>query len=1276
MKRVSLPGEDQIFNVARQIESEEARRQYLDQACADNQRVREEVEKLLELYERRADFMESPPPGLQATSQDDCGTAVEPGDTLGSYKILERIGEGGMGHVYMAEQSEPVYRLVALKVVKSGMDSNSVIARFEAERQALALMDHPNIARFYEAGMTEKGRPYFVMELVKGRPVTTFCWQHNLDLNSKLALFADVCHAVQHAHQKGIIHRDLKPSNVLVAQFDDRPVPKVIDFGVAKALGEKLTDKTMFTRFGQLVGTLEYMSPEQAHLNQMDVDTRSDIYSLGAILYELLTGEPPFEKERLSSAGLEEVLRIIREDEPTIPSSRISTLTDNRQAETPRAKNEIRPISSIPSDLDWIVMKCLEKERSRRYATANAVADDVRLFLKNEPISAGPPAASYKLRKFLCRNRVAVFVSTLVAASLVIGLGLSVWQAIRATRAEGRATTFLTKASLEAEKTAQANESLRRSLSELQSARKDSELARSKAETESQRATSVLRYVIDMMGSPLAADQANAKVVDVLAEAARNVDSQFRDDPVVAAKILISISDTFTQLERGELAVPIAEKAHQLLLKELGPHDPETLRSFYGLYFANHASAAFSKRLPALALEAKQVLADCGKFLGDRDPATVRMMLVLSDAMTHLHEQAQGDAYTQQALEIAQAWKNDSNLRQDYELVLDEVEDMHQRHGEFEKAIRVAEQLLASYATRLDAGHANILLRKSNLVDYLSRSDQHGRAVKLSRDLLIEFEKKFGKDDRLTLNRRMNHAWILFRSGDRQGARQIAAETAQQAQRVFGPQQTWVHLQGEFARLLWEIGERDAAIGVLKERLRYVPTIFGASEKALVEMQVLESHLRETNRRAEILPLFRDFTAQLEKDFGADNQYVLWANSYLAFRLSLAGSMDEGFDLAKRTLARSELILGLEDDLTLDLLDTIQQQHLAGGRFEKAVEVCTEWLARSKRGKGELDDRTIRAMRQLGVCHYRLENYAAALDCFKKSVEMLNRKLGEDRGSAFTMDEAISFYQQTESLAASTYFGTILGLADCYEKNGDSENASRLRESLMPIVDKEYFAKDQQIASTLARACQVRAISEDNTELAAKAVSILERVVPKDLSTIRPRYGSLATLGECHVFLGNYDRATVVFKNLVAGERRSPSPDLLWKSILPQLGFCELQLGHVEKAEKCFQETLEFIQGRPSQYADDLLECYDAWTRHLLGAVAITRGEVEDGEKLLTEGCERLLEIYDKNSPTWRYFARQSARRVRDRFVETKNPAKVAEWQAKLDELQRASQRN
>src|SRR5215218_7336117 len=418
--------EKAIFNVARQIGLPDARAEYLRQACGTDSGLRERVQVLLHAYEEQASFLESPPPvGIAPTI--DQPASESSGTVIGPYKLIEQVGEGGMGSVWMAQQTEPVKRLVAVKLIKPGMDSRQVLARFEAERQALALMDHPNIARVLDAGTTDAGRPYFVMDLVKGVPITRYCDERHLTPRQRLELFVPVCQAIQHAHQKGIIHRDIKPSNVLVALYDGQPVPKVIDFGVAKAAGQPLTDKTLVTGFGAIVGTLEYMSPEQAEVNQLDIDTRSDIYSLGVLLYELLTGSPPFTRKELEKAGMLEMLRVIREQEPSKPSIKLSTaeglpaLAVNRGTEPAKLSNLMR------GELDWIVMKALEKDRNLRYETANGFAMDVQRYLADEPVQACPPSVGYRLRKFARRNKSGLAIAGLVAAGLVLAVvGLAV----------------------------------------------------------------------------------------------------------------------------------------------------------------------------------------------------------------------------------------------------------------------------------------------------------------------------------------------------------------------------------------------------------------------------------------------------------------------------------------------------------------------------------------------------------------------------------------------------------------------------------------------------------------------------------------------------------------------------------------------------------------------------------------------------------------------------------------------------------------------------------
>ncbi len=433
--------EDQLFAAALALPPAD-RHRYLEQACGGE--LLRRVEALLSVHEEARDFLETsavvdrqavagagaprPPP------EDATGTLI------GRYKLLQKIGEGGCGTVYMAEQEEPVRRRVALKVIRLGMDTRDIITRFEAERQALALMDHPNIARVFDAGATATGRPFFVMELVRGVKITDFCDQQSLPTADRLSLFIQVCHAVQHAHQKGIIHRDLKPSNILVALQDGTPVPKVIDFGIAKATQGRLTDRTLFTAFEQIIGTPAYMSPEQAELSSQDIDTRSDIYSLGVLLYELLTGRTPFETKELLKAGLDEMRRQIREVEPPKPSTRLRTLEAAALTTTAqhRQVEPLKLIHLVRGDLDWIVMRCLEKNRVRRYATANELALDLECHQRDDPVTARPPTAGYLFRRLVRRHRRAVAAGALVFGVFFAAAVVSTALAVRATRAERR----------------------------------------------------------------------------------------------------------------------------------------------------------------------------------------------------------------------------------------------------------------------------------------------------------------------------------------------------------------------------------------------------------------------------------------------------------------------------------------------------------------------------------------------------------------------------------------------------------------------------------------------------------------------------------------------------------------------------------------------------------------------------------------------------------------------------------------------------------------------
>jgi tetratricopeptide (TPR) repeat protein len=549
------PRANELFLNALDIVVPAERLAYLDTACGEDTPLRQAVEALLRAHVAAGGFLERPgdtaaqetaPATVAAPEEDRPGTVL-----AGRYKLLERIGEGGMGTVWMAEQLEPIRRVVAVKLIKPGMDSAPVIARFEAERQALALMDHPNIAKVLDAGTTEAGWPFVVMELVKGIPITRYCDDNQLTPWERLALMASVCQAVQHAHTKGVIHRDLKPSNVLVAAYDGKPVPKVIDFGIAKAVGQRLTERTLATGFGSIVGTLEYMSPEQAEFNALDVDTRSDVYSLGVLLYELLTGTTPLTRQRLEKAALLEVLRAIREEDPPPPSTRLSQAKQGRDTVSAQRRMEpARLTRVVRGELDWIVMKALEKDRRRRYETADALARDVERYLHDEAVEAGPPSTAYRMRKFVARHRALVLGTALVVLALSGGVVGTTWGLLQAEREKQAADA--------AKEKALAAEADTRAFSDF--------------------------ILFEVLASARHKSQAQqvplpATIADAVTEAEKTIAERFKGKPTAEADVRHALGLTWRNMNKFDAAERHFRRALELRRQHLGENDPRTLSS-------------------------------------------------------------------------------------------------------------------------------------------------------------------------------------------------------------------------------------------------------------------------------------------------------------------------------------------------------------------------------------------------------------------------------------------------------------------------------------------------------------------------------------------------------------------------------------------------------------------------------------------------------------------------------------------------------------------------
>ncbi|HEV7924512.1 MAG TPA: tetratricopeptide repeat protein [Verrucomicrobiae bacterium] len=663
------------------------------------------------------------------------------GDMIGRYKLLQEIGTGGFGIVYMAEQEEPVRRRVALKIIKLGMDTKEVIARFEAERQALALMDHPHIAKVLDAGATSSGRPYFVMELVKGERVTDYCDKHNLTTQQRLDLFVQICHAIQHAHQKGIIHRDIKPSNVLVALQDGVPVPKVIDFGIAKATEQRLTDKTFFTAIGEFVGTPAYTSPEQAEVTSLDIDTRSDIYSLGVLLYELLTGKTPFDPKDLLAKGIAEMRRAIREDEPRRPSTRLTSMEAGELTTTARRHQTDSPklVHLVQGDLDWIVMKCLEKDRTRRYETAAGLAQDLQRHINSEPVLARPPSSAYRLQKMMRRHKTAFAAAAFMVVVLLAATGISVWQAVRATRAQNLAQQRL-------------------------------------AESEA-----ISKFLAEVFRSPNPArDGRTVTVVETLGAAAKKLDTELANVPSRRARLQSTLGLTYRALGLPREAIPLQEKARDYYLANFGPENTETLEALNNL---GNSYFAAGRRDEALKLR-EQVLTVRRKVSGPEDPETLKAMNNLAVSLSETDRLEEALKLKEEVVTLRRKVLGPEHS--DTLSAMQNLANSYDVAGRRDEALKLREEVLALRRKVNGPEHLYTLMAMGNLANSYDETSRPTEALKLREEALTIFRKVSGPEHPDTITAMHNLAISYDEAGRRDEALKLREEALALRRKVNG----------------------------------------------------------------------------------------------------------------------------------------------------------------------------------------------------------------------------------------------------------------------------------------------------------------------------------------------------------------------------------------------------------------------------------------------------------------------------------------------------------
>ncbi|HUR27229.1 MAG TPA: tetratricopeptide repeat protein, partial [Planctomycetota bacterium] len=971
----------------------------LQRECAGNVELERRLRAMLAAAEDRR-FLASPAETEPATK----GAVREgPGSVIGPYKLVKLLGEGGFGAVFLAEQEKPVARQVALKIIKLGMDTRQVVARFEQERQALALMDHPNIARVIDAGATETGRPYFVMDLVDGVPISEYCDKHNLPIDERLALFAQVCHAVQHAHSKGIIHRDLKPSNILVAAQDGRPQVKIIDFGIAKATNTRLTDKTVFTEHLQVIGTLQYMSPEQAE-GSLDIDTRTDVYALGVVLYELLTGSTPFDEKTLRSAFYDEVQRMIREVEPPKPSTRLSNSLDTIASIAARRRVEPRRLGTlVRGELDWIVMKALEKDRTRRYETAKSFAEDVLRFLAGEPIVAAPPSATYRVVKFVRRHRVGVGAAGVLAGTLVAGLGGTWWGMLEAERGRTEAQAQRTEAQ------AQRNEA-QAQRTEAERQRNEAEHARAQLEKIADFQARMLRRVPAFeMGRDLAADlsarvrdaqgeleisdeqraralatfnallggismtDAARRILDVnvLTPSSGAVAAELGDEPLTQAALHHTLARTYGELGIFDKAKEQAQLELELREKHQGAEHRDTL-------LALTTVGQVSWRLGEVD-EAERILEGTTprlvSALGAEDPVTLDARESLGVLMIARGRNEEALACFQELLAIRERTVGPD--AESVALTLTNLGAVLLNLRRVEQAAPLLERSLSIRQRRFGAEDAETLKAQQNLADAYEDQRRFHDANRLRSEAIQTLARIRGANHPDTISAIAKLAG-LYQRQNRFDEAEVQARRALELRRVVlgDAHPLTIDSMSSVAILCSTLGKHAAAELLFAEAVQRSTETFGAeASKTMDRVNNLAVCYWFQGKFAQVEPLFTKSLEFARKNYGEQSAETAFAMNNLAILLHRMGRLEEERPMLEQALAISVAKLGEDDPKTLHAKAGLAVLLLDTGELDRAEELLRALIEAQDRVLGENNPSTLESKSNLAALLDRKQLY-------------------------------------------------------------------------------------------------------------------------------------------------------------------------------------------------------------------------------------------------------------------------------------------------------------